>query len=63
MLKSEIQKIISHYESIKLKAYEINTECGDKKVVECERVIIQCEQVLRSMKSVNTEIAILEGMV
>jgi hypothetical protein len=63
MLKADIQGIIRHNERLKSKYHALNTEDADKKVVKHERIITQCQQVLKAMTAVDKEIAILEGMV
>ena len=63
MMKSDVLGLISHYELAKKRAHSLDTECGDKKEVECDRVIIQCREVLKAMKSVDTEADILNGMI
>jgi hypothetical protein len=63
MLKSDVEATIKHHERIKVKAYSLDTEEGDKKAVLSERVIIQCKEVLRSMRALDSEVTILEGMI
>ena len=63
MMKSDILTTINYNERMKAKFHALNTEAGDKKVIKCERIITQCQQVLSSMKAVDSEIAILEDMI
>jgi len=63
MMKSDILEMIAYNERIKANFHALNTEVGDKKVIKCEQIIMQCQQVIRSMKSVDSEIAILEDMI
>tara|TARA_R110001583_G_scaffold52147_8_gene162211 strand:- start:1227 stop:1421 length:195 start_codon:yes stop_codon:yes gene_type:complete len=62
MLKADIQGLIRHNERIKAKFHALDTVDGDKKVVKCERIITQCQQILRAMKAVDVEVDILEEM-
>ena len=48
MTKTDIQGVIRHNERLKSKYHALNTKDDDKKVVKHERIITQCEQVIKS---------------
>jgi hypothetical protein len=48
MTKTDIQGVIRHNERLKSKYHALNTKDADKKVVKHERIITQCEQVIKS---------------